>query len=285
MLMLTGCSKGATHTELASQPTQMARVIVITATPKPTITLAPTRTPKPTPTIQPLSTAIPPTSTPEPTPTQQPQAHVLAGPLNVREGPSRSYPVITQKQTGDALDVIGRSITDQPWVQVRLSPDRTGWVSANPELAQLSVAIDTLPLAGWYPPTGILQQVNVLKGVNAFKIENDGESDVVVVLAKDARPIVTSYVRGKTDFTIEGIPDGTYEVFYSRGTNWDGQEFMDTSQRAKFVDPFPFETAQTGPSIWTITLQPAFPGTGDPAKTVNVSPGGIPQPITHSEGN
>ena len=88
--------------EVTPQPTQTARVIIITATPEPAQTIAPTSTVEPTATTQPTATVEPPTPTPEPTPTP-PQVTVQVETLNVREGPSQSYPVITQTHAGDML--------------------------------------------------------------------------------------------------------------------------------------------------------------------------------------
>lgn len=173
-----------------------------TRTPRPTLTPRPTRTPRPT-------------ATPEPTATPLPQVAVRNPELNVREGPSRLYPTITTVAAGKPFEVTGKGYTSERWIQVQL-PDRTGWVFG--DFTDLAPEVyDALPPRGWYPPTGILQRPDDRRGEGVFTIENEGGRDTVIVLAESSSPHVAVYVRAGDQFTVEGIPDGMYQVFSSTG--------------------------------------------------------------------
>jgi len=127
-LTVAGCSAFMTP------PTQTPVFIVVTATPgnTPTIVLPdPTSTPVPTGTTIPVvSTPVP--DTPEPTGSLTPAASptpdgsqddiatIKAGVLNVRQGPSTSYLIVTTLRFGSKVVVLGQTETAE-WLQVRLS--------------------------------------------------------------------------------------------------------------------------------------------------------------------
>lgn len=216
-----------------------------------------TREPVPQPTTMPTATFVP-TSLP------QAQAIVRRELVDVREGPSAGkdpesgediYKPILTKGQGEVLEVLGRGILDDPWVQVRLDGERTGWVRTAPGVVELTVPIETLPLVGWYPPTSVLQTTRPLEGPHALKVVNEGEQDVVIVLAQNGETVVVLYVRAGEDYTAVGIPDGTYEVFDIQGANWNGREFMTDAQRTRWDEPLPFVLGESGkPVVWTLTI-------------------------------
>lgn len=94
----------------------------------------------PPPTATPLvvtATPLPPGPTPTPDPnvtvvaaaTRDPNVAVVIAPaLNVRTGPSTSYPVITTVVAGTVLTVLGRNEVNT-WLAVRLEDGTEGWVT------------------------------------------------------------------------------------------------------------------------------------------------------------
>lgn len=123
----------------------------LTPTPIPTATFTPSPTDTPaatqTPTVVPTPTLIPtPTATP-------PDAVVVAtSGLNLRSGPGTIYDIITSLRNGDILDVLGRILSDD-WIQVRsVNPGVVGWVRATPELVQVNINLDTIPIITPPPP-------------------------------------------------------------------------------------------------------------------------------------
>jgi len=230
-----------------------------------------------------------PTATPEPTPTPLAQAIVRGEAVNVREGPSARkgpngqdiYRPIERKQRGDVLEVLGRGILDNPWVQVRLDGDRTGWVSTDPAFAELTVPIETLPLVGWYPPTGILQTTTLLNGSHDLEVVNNRTRDTVLVLAQDAKPVVAVYVRSGDQGIVSGIPDGTYEIFDSTGADWNGREFMMNAQRFRWREPLPYELSEDGSAtIWTLTVGASDDSAGDSQESEDVDESDFPEITT-----
>jgi hypothetical protein len=105
------------------------------------------------------------------------------------------------------------------------------------------------------------------------------DSDVLVVLVKDPKPVVSAYVRTQDSYTLTGIADGTYTLYYGEGTDWDGSEFTREVQDHRSQDPLKFTTTTTANgrvySTWTVTLYKSI--TNGPAP-VSVPPTEFPKP-------
>ncbi|HEU5159321.1 MAG TPA: hypothetical protein VFU43_20160 [Streptosporangiaceae bacterium] len=117
-------------------------------------------------------------------------------------------------------------------------------------------------------------------GRGTLTIDNtSGSPDAVVTLAKGKRSIISVYVRRKRKFKVTGINDGTYKVFYVRGTDWDDKArwFARECEFQRFDDTFKFRTITTATQIrwdtWEITLHPVV---GGKASTSDVDPGDYP---------
>lgn len=111
-LMLSGVLDGSNDTQQPTVPTSTVEAAIGA---QPTGTL--TQTARPTNTASPLHTATPAT----------PLAVVVAPRLSVRSGPGSQYPVITQLNAADRLEVTGVS-ADGRWLQVLLPDGTLGWV-------------------------------------------------------------------------------------------------------------------------------------------------------------
>ncbi len=76
-----------------------------------------------------------------------PTITVVTGALNVRTGPGVGYAQVTVLDWGDTATLIGR-ISDNSWVQIRLTDGREGWVRAT--LVTANVSLNTIPvITGW----------------------------------------------------------------------------------------------------------------------------------------
>jgi hypothetical protein len=95
-------------------------------------------------------------------------------------------------------------------------------------------------------------------GSGQLKIKNGGRTDGVIsiVPGKAKQPTVTVYVRGKQNFTVRGVRDGTYHIFVTSGTDWDSaaRTFSRDCTFARFDDPFKFSTTSTTYTIWEVTV-------------------------------
>jgi hypothetical protein len=141
----------------------------------------------------------------------------------------------------------------------------------------------TLPAAGQKddarPSNGELIHSGSGDGRGELTISNGGSDDAVVTLAKGKKPAVSIYVRKGKDYTLKGVPNGSYTVFFTGGSGWDdaAHGFGRNCAFQRFEDPLKFRTSRTGSlirySIWTISLRKVLGGN---ARTSKVDPNDFP---------
>ncbi len=193
--------------------------------------IAPSPTPTVTPTATPTET---PTATPTSTPTQTPTP--TATPTHTPAATPTSTPTVTPTLTPTA------TFTPEP-TSTSLPPPR-----------RLT--------------TGTFIKNMTRNGLGQLKVYNDGQIDAVVgIRTTDRKSSALVYVRAGGNFTITGIPDGTYDVIYLRGIDYDkasGTFTRDSSGWMRFEQTATFKTVNvTGGkqySIITIRLSPATGG-------------------------
>jgi hypothetical protein len=124
--------------------------------------------------------------------------------------------------------------------------------------------------------TGYLKRISN-RGLGQLKIKNSGTTDTLVSLVprSGGKAIGTVYVRGKGNFTMTGVRDGTYRIFVASGVDWDAKlrTFTRTCDFRKFDDTMKFSTSSTQFTIWTITLQAT---SGGNTQTSDVDPDQFP---------
>jgi hypothetical protein len=140
-----------------------------------------------------------------------------------------------------------------------------------------------LPAAGQKggsrPPNGKLLRAGNTGGRSELTIDNGGSHDAVVTLSKSGRPVISVYVRKDKTYTVKSVPDGSYSVFFTGGSGWDGtaRAFGRDCAFSRFEDPLEFRTTRDAGGIYwqnfTITLQPVVGGT---ARTEDVNPDDFP---------
>jgi hypothetical protein len=88
-------------------------------------------------------------------------------------------------------------------------------------------------------------------------------------------PVLAVYVRGGGKATVGGIRDGTYEVFWTEGRDWDNRLHAFTRDCAfqRFEDPFTYTTTHRTYDNHGITLRPVVGGN---ARTGPVDPESFP---------
>jgi hypothetical protein len=115
-------------------------------------------------------------------------------------------------------------------------------------------------------PTGHLVLDHRSTGENQLEVNNDAEQDAVVTLAQGGRSILSVYVGSKQKFTADRIGDGTYDIYFTSGTDWDEQlrAFTRTCEFARFDEPTTFVSTRSGNTIyyriWQISLMPRIGG-------------------------
>jgi hypothetical protein len=74
------------------------------------------------------------------------------------------------------------------------------------------------------------------------------------------------------------IPDGTYDIFFTSGTDWDGNEFTRSCTFQRFDKPATFTTTETQNEITymhlTVVLYPTPNGN---SRVVDVPPDSFPK--------
>ncbi|AUY52298.1 hypothetical protein [Streptomyces sp. CB01881] len=123
---------------------------------------------------------------------------------------------------------------------------------------------------------GTLVREGRLNGSGVLNVDNGGSSDAVVSLAQNGKSIHSVYVGKGKKASIEGVEDGTYDVYFAGGVDWDPslKAFTQSCDFSKFDDTMAFETGRTYTS-WSITLQPTVGGN---AKTSDVDEDKFPEP-------
>jgi len=115
------------------------------------------------------------------------------------------------------------------------------------------------------PANGKVLVNRVSGGLGRLKVENDGDRDAYLVLAKTSAPrkaLLGVYVRAGRSATVRGIRDGTYVVYFSQGSRWDAhsRRFTVDPERRRFEDPIRFKTSRTSYTVWTLSLESVVGG-------------------------
>jgi hypothetical protein len=263
------------------------------ATPTPTFTpadaptVAPTFTPTRTETPASTPTATP-TSTPTGTSAPAPEAEVKSETLNVRAGPGVNYDVVGKTRQGDKVAVIGQA-SDCAWLMVSVPAGKEGWVSGGGSYVTLNAPCASIPAAAIPPPptprprrlaTGAIISDSGRSSLGELTIENGLDSDAVVLLTTLAyAPVVSFYVRGGDSFTVRGINEGRYALYFTSGEDWDGAQrrFTRDASYERFEDLLTFQTTPGMYSTKYTTYKATLQGVvGGSARTLAVDPGKFP---------
>jgi hypothetical protein len=118
--------------------------------------------------------------------------------------------------------------------------------------------------------TGTFLVKKLSGGYRELKIENGRNLDAVGVLASSREPkipLIAVYIQSKDSFTVEGIKDDMYTLYFTLGEDWDSdmKKFTRKTTYARFEDQLEFKTTRTATGIrytvFTVTLHPVIGGT------------------------
>jgi hypothetical protein len=117
-------------------------------------------------------------------------------------------------------------------------------------------------------------------GNGELTIDNkQGTADAVIKLVTGSTTVRDVFIAAGTSVKVTGIPDGTFDTYYTTGVDWDDTSHRFTRDCAfqKFDDPLKYTTTDTGTEIdystWTLTLYAVLSGN---ATTSTVAPGAFP---------
>jgi hypothetical protein len=115
-------------------------------------------------------------------------------------------------------------------------------------------------------------------GNGELTVDNtSGSDDSVITLVKDGQSAYSFYVGKGHSAKITGIRDGSYDVYFAGGLDWDGasKKFTQNCAFSKFDDRTDFTTTDNTYSTYKITLQAVVGGN---ATTSDVPVGSYPVP-------
>lgn len=258
--MLASCAPALKALDAGA--TQVAARFFTTPTPTPTLTPTATITPTttPTPTITP---------TPTPTDTPTPDALVLAKTLKVFDGPGPKYPGLGHFTKAEELDVVGQN-SNCAWLQVKSRKQPlAGWILAAKQSIQSQITCAAVPLGVYRPPTALIKSDSNAGGLGQLIIVNGNTQDGVAILTFNKKSVTAAYIRAGKTFTIKGIRDRTYNLYFTTGSDWNGKVFLTSVTHHLFEDSFKFTTRVTTTATtrtttymkWNVSLQPVKGGT------------------------
>ncbi len=196
------------------------------------------------------------TPTPWQTPTPMPVAIVKSAGLNLREGPGTDFLSIELLTTSNTLLVIGQSGICN-WLKVIAPSGRKGWVSGGDYYVSLNAPCEQIPEAAYQPINGTrLIDYRTYAGAGILKLTNPLVSDAVIILTNMSRyPVLAIYIRAGETYTIEGIPESTYEVYLAVGNGWLGDEMVFEEDLGKYsvLDLYNVTTANSEYSLMIST--------------------------------
>lgn len=126
----------------------------------------------------------------------------------------------------------------------------------SPSLSALSAPVTSQPetvpnqpiLTQNYPSPLLSQVIEplVTEGRGSLQVNNGTTSDAYIKLVDSYTDelVASFYVQSNSTFTLEGVPDGLYEVLFASGEDWDSntRKFTLNQSFAKFDSPFDFTT-------------------------------------------
>jgi hypothetical protein len=110
-------------------------------------------------------------------------------------------------------------------------------------------------------------------------VDNGRSEDAVLTLVRGKTKGTSFYIRKGRKATINGVPDGTYRLYFTGGTDWDRSRRTFTRNCAfkRFEKTVRFSTTRTATSIrysvWNVTLNAIIGGN---ARTNDVDPDDFP---------
>ncbi len=206
----------------------------------------------------------PATPTPGESPTPLPPATVLIGNLNLRAGPSTAYDPLASLPAQTKLRILGQYKSCE-WIKVETIEGQVGWIKGGVGYIDLPLECQSIPHGTFRPGNGnLLLDRRDRKGNGSLLLSNSTFEDSLVILCDEVdRPLLAVYIHMKASHTLERIADGSYQLYFMTGKDWDGDEgvFMETNQRRAMSNRLAFSSTGATATRWAITLMVNGTGT------------------------
>jgi hypothetical protein len=114
----------------------------------------------------------------------------------------------------------------------------------------------------------IIREAGARDGLGELSIENGRDLDAVAVVSDQSdNPVIAVYIQSNDRFTITGLRDGTYQLYFSLGEDWDADSarFTRRAEFFRFEELLTFATTATAEgqqyTIFQVTLHTVTGGT------------------------
>lgn len=133
-----------------------------------------------------------------------------------------------------------------------------------------TIPISTSDLPVERPATGFLIRDTDRDGLGELTVENGLDLDAIAVLTSPtSQPLVSVYIRSAESYTLKGIRDGTYLIYFSIGESWDGSRAnFSQPQGFRFDKPLSFQTTQVPEGTRYSLKQVTFHSTPEGSATI-----------------
>ena len=173
-----------------------------------------------------------------------------------------STPTATSMPTATPTPTV--TPTSRPTLTRTWTPTPTPTLTPKPTLTRAPTPLPSPTLTRRLATGTVIKEVGPRNGDGELTVENGLDLDAVAVLSRDGW-LLAVYVRHNSSHTITGIPDGSYELYFTLGEDWDAEQGAFTRRRdlSRFEESFPFTSTATTYSVWSVTLHPVPGGTAD----------------------
>lgn len=156
------------------------------------------------------------------------------------------------------------SSTPRPTHTPRPTYTPTATLTASPTTPPTATPLPThTPPPPYRPPTSMLDD-QAPGGQGTLSIKNGTTADALVVLAStDEKGVKTAYIRLGEQYTMTGIRDGEYLIYYSKGEAFDKEtrRFTQNATYQRMDITLKFTTTATQYTGWEVTLYAVEGGT------------------------
>jgi len=248
-LLLSAC--GPSEAEMQATTTQVAAELYGTQT-----ALAPTAIPTDTPTVTPTPTETP-TRTQTPTITNTPRPPTATLTAAGVETFILCYKAAVSVQADWAVHslIIGMShhYSDALSQELNAFLGERAYRAGGIVLYKDCSEIEDVFIR---PASGSWKFLGEVFGTLTVKNQEETEA-YIVLLGSDADEKYIMYARAGEQMTMEDIPDGSYELYFTNSTTWVTYEgrFRDAGSYRKLTEPLGFTSTATQAIWWEITLQ------------------------------
>ncbi|MCL5025258.1 MAG: hypothetical protein M1531_02015 [Chloroflexi bacterium] len=128
-------------------------------------------------------------------------------------------------------------------------PTRTATRAPAPVPTKTPTKVATpTPALNRHLATGTFLKDSTRNGLGELTVKNGRDLDAVAALTTlDDDTVVSAYIQAGDSFTIAGIRDGTYYLYFTSGEDWDDEvsRFTRKARLSRFEDTLTFQTTTT----------------------------------------